>query len=458
MSGVNIVGVQFRRAGKIYSFSADGLQLAIGDVVVVDTDRGMSLAEVKRVNYVSKNKVNVSNLKPVLRIAASKDLKRSGRVTPEQATAFAGDKIRTLNLDMRLIEVDVHFGGNKVIVYFSAPGRVDFRELVKELASGLKSRVELKQVGARDEAKLVGGLGICGREFCCTSWLRDFMPVSIKMAKNQNMALNPSKVSGGCGRLLCCLTYEDKTYQELRKELPHKGTKVKLATGALATVQSGDALNRKVLVETEEKDKILVSLDEVVIVEKSHARSNDYDDSADEEGEELAALVDEDQYQTRLYDESEDETGLAMKPQAAKRDSAHRPSGHQRPQHGERKGQGDEGHRRGSRHGSHRHHRPEGGGAAEGREQRPSPQGGGAHQQHHKPSQQGGNPHQHQQKSSPHGGGPQQRSSQHHGSHQQHPSAAGGVAEGGSRDRNKKRRFKKFNKPQGGKPSGQGQS
>ena len=120
---------------------------------------------------------------------------------------------------MRIINIEVQFGGNKVIVYFSAPGRVDFRELVKELASGLKTRVELKQVGARDEAKLTGGLGICGREFCCSSWLREFVPVSIKMAKNQNLALNPNKVSGGCGRLLCCLTYEDETYSELRQKL-----------------------------------------------------------------------------------------------------------------------------------------------------------------------------------------------------------------------------------------------
>ena len=279
MSGINVVGVQFRRAGKMYTFSCDGVRLSLGDVVVVDTERGMSLAEVKRIGYIEETSVQQA-LKPVVRVATLKDLKRSGRVTPEFAQSFTMEKIRDLRLDMRLIEVDVHFGGNKVIVYFSAPGRVDFRELVKELASGLKSRVELKQVGARDEAKLLGGLGICGREFCCTSWLRDFLPVSIKMAKNQNLALNPSKVSGGCGRLLCCLTYEDKTYSQLRRELPAKGTKVELQTGISAVVLGGDPINKKLLVETADKEKLMVSIDELKIVEQAGrpAASSDIDD------------------------------------------------------------------------------------------------------------------------------------------------------------------------------------
>ena len=283
MSGINVVAVQFRRAGKMYTFSCDGIRLAQGDVVVVDTERGMSLAEVKRVGYIEHESAGQQPLKPVVRVANVKDLKRGGRITPEFAQTFTLTKIRDLNLDMRLIEVDVHFGGNKVIVYFSAPGRVDFRELVKELASGLKSRVELKQVGARDEAKLLGGLGICGREFCCTSWLRDFLPVSIKMAKNQNLALNPSKVSGGCGRLLCCLTYEDKTYQQLRKELPAKGTKVELQSGVAAVVQGSDPINKKLLVETIEREKFVVALHEIKIIEPATGRPMASGDSEDDD-------------------------------------------------------------------------------------------------------------------------------------------------------------------------------
>ena len=183
------------------------------------------------------------------------------------------EKIVELALDMRIINVEVQFGGNKVIVFFSAPGRVDFRELVKELASGLKTRVELKQVGARDEAKLTGGIGICGREFCCSSWLREFVPVSIKMAKNQNLALNPNKVSGGCGRLLCCLTYEDETYSELRQKLLPKGTMVELDDGYTGKVLKGDILNQVLVVELSGGDQRTVAISSVKTVDEKEAKA-----------------------------------------------------------------------------------------------------------------------------------------------------------------------------------------
>lgn len=265
MNGINIVGVQFRRAGKIYDFDARDFRLSIGDRVVVETERGPSLAEVKRVAYMEAELSEA--LKPIVRIASRKDRDSSGRLTPEFAESFTKQKIKELNLEMRVISVEIQFGGNKVIVYFSAPGRVDFRELVKELAGGLKTRVELKQVGARDEAKLSGGIGICGREFCCSSFLREFVPVSIKMAKNQNLALNPSKVSGGCGRLLCCLTYEDETYSALRQKLLPKGARVKLLDETYGDVIKGDILNQTMLVELDSGEQRSVPIKDLEVVD-----------------------------------------------------------------------------------------------------------------------------------------------------------------------------------------------
>ncbi len=281
MNGLNIVGVQFRRAGKIYDFDARDFRLSIGDRVVVETERGPSLAEVKRVSYVEIEEPDQNPIKPIVRLASRKDLDTMGRLTTEHAERFTKDKIKGLDLDMRVISVEIQFGGNKVIVYFSAPGRVDFRELVKELAGGLKTRVELKQVGSRDEAKLSGGLGICGREFCCSSFLREFVPVSIKMAKNQNLALNPSKVSGGCGRLLCCLTYEDETYSVLRQKLLPKGTRVRLPEGILGDVIRGDILNQTMLLELDTGEQRSVAISELEVVDAKHAIDADDDWGSD---------------------------------------------------------------------------------------------------------------------------------------------------------------------------------
>jgi|GEM_PF-659202 cell fate regulator YaaT (PSP1 superfamily) len=280
MSGFNIVGVQFRRAGKIYDFDARDFRLSIGDRVVVETERGPSLAEVKRVNFLQMEEEGApADLKPIVRIASRKDLDSSGRLSQEHAESFTKQKIKDLDLEMRVINVEIQFGGNKVIVYFSAPGRVDFRELVKELAGGLKTRVELKQVGSRDEAKLSGGIGICGREFCCSSFLREFVPVSIKMAKNQNLALNPSKVSGGCGRLLCCLTYEDDTYSALRQKLLPKGARVRSTLdGVVGDVIRGDILNQTMLVELDTGELRSIPLRELELVDTSHAIQGAEDD------------------------------------------------------------------------------------------------------------------------------------------------------------------------------------
>lgn len=254
MEGVNIVGVQFRRAGRIYDFAAGEVDVKVGDDVVVDTERGPSLAKVAQIRFAGSIDPAPKDLKPIMRIASKRDLDETRKLTPEAASAYTKERVDRLGIKMTVLQSEVQFGGNKVIVYFSAPGRVDFRDLVKELASGLKARVELKQVGARDEAKLVGGIGICGREFCCSSFLREFVPVSIKMAKNQNLALNPSKVSGGCGRLLCCLTYENDLYVELRKKLPPRNTRVRaIEEGIIGNVVKGDVLNQVVLIIGEDE-------------------------------------------------------------------------------------------------------------------------------------------------------------------------------------------------------------
>jgi cell fate regulator YaaT (PSP1 superfamily) len=231
-------------------------------------------------------------------MASEGDRDEARRLTPESATKIARKLVDDMKLKMQVLQCEIQFGGSKVIVYFSAPGRVDFRDLVKDLATGLKARVELKQVGARDEAKLVGGIGICGREFCCSSFLREFVPVSIKMAKNQNLALNPTKVSGGCGRLLCCLTYENDLYTELRKQLPPRGTRVRaIEEGILGNVLKGDVLNQVVLIEAQDGRYMSIKLKNLEIVEPGTGVPEEQDSEADNWAEDidLAALEDKPQ-------------------------------------------------------------------------------------------------------------------------------------------------------------------
>ncbi|MFK7825270.1 MAG: regulatory iron-sulfur-containing complex subunit RicT [Oligoflexales bacterium] len=267
--GINIVGVQFRRSGKIYDFSSDGLAVIVGDHVIVDSDRGPSLAEVVSVRFHHPNEHFEKKLKAIVRVASKKEVNRPARLTPEDVVNFTKEQVDKHSLKMRILRSEVQFGGNKVIVYFTAPGRVDFRELVKDLASGLKTRIELKQIGARDETKLLGGIGICGREYCCSSFLREFVPVSIRMAKNQNLALNPSKVSGGCGRLLCCLTYENDTYSSLRQNLPPIGARVKVPElDLVGKVIRADLLNQLVALGTDDGGQVEVKVDKVEVIDR----------------------------------------------------------------------------------------------------------------------------------------------------------------------------------------------
>ena len=280
MTITNVVGVQFRRAGKIYDFLPGDMSLRVGDNVVVDTDRGATLARVVRVDLHESGVRDSAQLKPVIRIASERDLEETGQFTEEQAMNIARARVESMKLDMRIMKIESQMGGNKVTVYFSSPGRVDFRDLVKDMAGALRARVELKQVGARDEAKLVGGVGICGREYCCSSFLRDFVPVSIKMAKNQNLALNPNKVSGGCGRLLCCLTYENDAYVDLRRRLPALKSRVRvLPDGDSGNVIKTDILNQMVVFETADGRLISAKVSEIEVVERSQAPQKDAMDS-----------------------------------------------------------------------------------------------------------------------------------------------------------------------------------
>jgi cell fate regulator YaaT (PSP1 superfamily) len=287
MDSVNVIGVQFRRAGRIYDFASGEINLTVGDDVVVETDRGPSLAKVAQITFQAAKKSRAKELRPITRLATKRDMEDARKLTPEFAVDFSRKRINNLKLNMTVLQAEVQFGGNKVIIFFTAPGRVDFRELVKQLATGLKARVELKQVGARDEAKLVGGIGICGREFCCSSFLREFVPVSIKMAKNQNLALNPTKVSGGCGRLLCCLTYENDMYSELRKKLPPRGCRVRILSEELiGDVIKGDILNQVLMIEDDDGRMHTVKVADIEILtkgaESKSVAASDAEDWADD--------------------------------------------------------------------------------------------------------------------------------------------------------------------------------
>lgn len=230
---VEVIGVRFKSLGKVYYFDPDGAKVSIGDSVIVETSRGIEMGTVALDNF-SVPDENISQpLKKMVRPATKDDLNRSESNRKKEADAFkiCLEKINEHKLDMKLIEVEYAFDGSKILFYFTADGRIDFRDLVKDLAYVFKTRIELRQIGVRDEAKMIGGLGICGRPLCCSSFLGEFMPVSIKMAKEQSLSLNPTKISGTCGRLMCCLKYEEEAYKDLLKRTPKVGATVKTPDG-----------------------------------------------------------------------------------------------------------------------------------------------------------------------------------------------------------------------------------
>ena len=228
-----IIGVRFKNSGKVYYFDPEGKKYEKGKSVIVETARGVEMGEVAIANKMSDDENIVSPLKPVLRAATEKDFKQAEENVQKEKDAFkiCNEKIEKHKLDMKLVDVEYTFDQNKILFYFTSDGRVDFRELVKDLASVFKTRIELRQIGVRDEAKIVGGLGVCGRKLCCASHLGGFEPVSIKMAKEQNLSLNPTKISGTCSRLMCCLKYEQEAYEELNKITPNVGSEVETPAG-----------------------------------------------------------------------------------------------------------------------------------------------------------------------------------------------------------------------------------
>lgn len=230
---VTVIGVRFKQAGKVYYFDPGEHELNIGDNVIVETARGTEFGEVSMANTEVPESGIVAPLKPIIRIATEQDYVRHEENEKKKARAMelCQEKIDKRGLDMKLVDVEYTFDNSKVIFYFTADGRVDFRELVKDLAGVFRMRIELRQIGVRDEAKMLGGIGSCGRSLCCNSWLADFEPVSIKMAKVQNLSLSPTKISGICGRLMCCLKFENDVYTDLRKNMPEVGEQVRTPEG-----------------------------------------------------------------------------------------------------------------------------------------------------------------------------------------------------------------------------------
>ena len=228
-----VIGVRFKEVGKVYYFDPNGIQMKKGDMAIVETARGVECGEVARENREIEDKDIVHPLKKMIRKATQGDLKKveENRKKERHAFEICEKKILDHKLEMKLVDVEYTFDNNKILFYFTADGRVDFRELVKDLASVFRTRIELRQIGVRDEAKMMGGLGICGRPFCCTSFLGEFQPVSIKMAKEQGLSLNPVKISGTCGRLMCCLKYEQAAYSDLLRTTPKNGAVVNTPEG-----------------------------------------------------------------------------------------------------------------------------------------------------------------------------------------------------------------------------------
>lgn len=289
---IKVVGVRFKKAGKIYYFDPADMNIQKDIYVVVETARGIEFGEcVIGIKEINENDI-VSPLKSVLRIATNEDIEKHFKNKDKEKDAFdiCLKKIQEHGLTMKLIDVEYTFDNNKVIFYFTADGRVDFRDLVKDLATIFKTRIELRQIGVRDEAKMLGGLGPCGRPMCCSSFLGDFASVSIKMAKEQNLSLNPTKISGICGRLMCCLNYEQSTYEDIRKRMPKVGSIVKTSEGT-GEVFSNNIVKESIKVKLKKGEEEVLEefkIDNIELI-KGH-----YEDSIDDDDIKLEVESEED--------------------------------------------------------------------------------------------------------------------------------------------------------------------
>ena len=289
---IKVVGVRFKKAGKIYYFDPADMDIQKGSYVVVETARGVEFGEcVIGIKEISEYDI-VAPLKSVLRIATEEDINKHFKNKDKEKDAFeiCLKKIKEHGLTMKLIDVEYTFDNNKVIFYFTADGRVDFRELVKDLAAIFKTRIELRQIGVRDEAKMLGGLGPCGRPMCCSTFLGDFASVSIKMAKEQNLSLNPTKISGICGRLMCCLNYEQSTYEDIRKRMPKVGSIVKTSEGT-GEVFSNNIVKESVKVKLRKGEEEIL---EEFKIENIELIKGHYEDSIDDDDIKLEIESEED--------------------------------------------------------------------------------------------------------------------------------------------------------------------
>lgn len=274
---IEVVSVRFKSRGKVYYFDPAGLELSQGQKVIVETSKGLEIGECVKGNHsVPEDKI-VPPLRPVIRVATEDDLRveEQNKIKEKEAFEICLKKIAEHGLDMKLVDVEYNFEGSKIMFFFTSDGRVDFRELVKDLASIFKTRIELRQIGVRDEAKMVGGLGPCGRVVCCHKFLGDFEPVSIKMAKDQSLSLNPTKISGLCGRLMCCLKFEHKTYEELLKNMPAVGTIVLTPNGKGTVVETftlAQMLKVRVRKEDDTEEIFNYRVDEVIVTDEKDSK------------------------------------------------------------------------------------------------------------------------------------------------------------------------------------------
>ena len=288
-----VISVRFKNRGKSYFFAPNGKVVKTGEQVIVETSKGLEIADCSRGNHMVEDNAVVQPLRPVVRIATKDDLRVAeiNKQREKEAYGICQKKIAEHGLDMKLVDVECNFEGNKTIFFFTSDGRVDFRELVKDLAGIFRNRIELRQIGVRDEAKMLGGLGICGRPLCCHTHLSEFIPVSIKMAKEQNLSLNPTKISGVCGRLMCCLTNEEETYEELNNNLPSAGEAVTTPEGLKGEVQSLSVLRQlvRVIVTLDNDEKEIREYPAADLKFKPRRRKKDVKLSK-QEMKELAAL------------------------------------------------------------------------------------------------------------------------------------------------------------------------
>lgn len=290
-----VVGVRFRNVGKIYYFNPKNYKVKVGDHVIVETARGVEYGRVVLEPRSVREDEVVHPLKEVLRVATKEDEEHEAenRLKEKEAFKICKKKIREHGLEMKLIDAEYTFDNNKVLFYFTADGRIDFRQLVKDLASVFKTRIELRQIGVRDETKILGGIGICGRTLCCHTYLSEFAPVSIKMAKEQNLSLNPGKISGVCGRLMCCLKHEEETYEELNRRLPNTGDYVTTDDGLKGEVSSVNVLRQlvKVLVEVnDEKELREYKVEQLKFRRRQHGRGRKNGEGDEKEMKELEKL------------------------------------------------------------------------------------------------------------------------------------------------------------------------